>query len=1460
MIPQDASAHRQLSKRKINDNSVFKTWLEHQARVDDDGSVEAPAAPAEAISDAAAEISALMITPREYQNELFERAKEKNTIVVLDTGSGKTLIAIMLLRHVLEQELEDRSRGSLRKTAFFIVDKVALCLQQFQVIRANLPFPATKFYGDVQPIAQVQRHWDAQFDEHMIIVCTAQILLDCLSHGFISMRQINLLIFDEVHHAKKEHPYAAIMKRYYPRGDAVKPRILGLTASPIDTGTLDMEAAVQQLESLMCSEIATVSDDVLEAGWVKREQKERVRFYKPLRAPVDSYTRLTLTINDHSQHLPQLNDAVAWAVDMGSILGPWCADRFWQVLLTDDAMKNMALHSAKSNRVEFNYDRFEAASAALDTLRPMIGNHEFMALPTDDGAISSKLAVLRETLCAAFEENRATQCLVFVDKQYVAMMLADYFTQPNTAPRGMVADFMIGIARSTSLAHISQRQRMMKLDNFKYGETNCLFATSVAEEGLDIPACDLVIRFDMCVSAIQYIQSRGRARKSSSVFVTMLEKDNYQHMNRLQNVTLDAQSLRRFCQNLPADRRIGQYERPPERELIVADTATLSHQNSMSVLARFVSTLVQSTDKNPVPEYVVSGAGESFICWVILPDSSPFKSTSGSMERSKIRARCAAAYEACTRLIQIGSINQNLQPTFKKKLPRMRNARLALNGKNQKDYTLLIKPKMWTSLPTETPTRLFRTIVQIHPDSAGITSIALLTRQQLPDIDPIKLFASIDLTMTANLIRSGPVEISPEQVQKLAAFTRCLFDQVFSKMFDAKDEEIPYFFAPASLKLYEYEQETLDWQRIEQAVMFMDQGVAVDPGDVNRQQFVTDPHDGSRKFFIYETDRTLRATDPTPAGVPGHKNNAYLASDKSIMQYSCSTRSPHRQKIVFDTEQPVYRALLLSLRRNFLDDDRTETTKTDQICFITLQCLKLSPIPADVARAALFLPSILYRLDCALVVAEVREMLGLNIPLGLMLEAFTKNAVDPDDGELNAEHEEHGGQRNYERLEFLGDTFLKMGTTIALFTRYPGSNEFEHHVDRMVMVCNKNLFKTAIDLGLPSYIRSDTFDRRTWYPNLRLVRGKPAKDSVVRPLGDKTVADVCEAIIGAAYMGGLADGGSMDEAVRAVTKVVSSENHEMRCFADYYAGFTVPAWQAASASVSASVLVTVDRVAGLIGYAFRSPLLLRSAFTHASYTSEDIPNYQTLEFLGDALLDMAVVDHLFRTHPDAGPQFLTERKMGVCGNQFLGYLCVELGLHRELLTADAAVPGQVRAYEERLAFHHSRAEAEAVALGRPVSKGWWTPATRPPKVLADIVEALIGAMFVDARYDYNVVRSFFERFVRPHLDDMEGYDALGAGHVVTQAVHALQGRFGCARWRFCVSEVPCESRAGLAALTGSDAVCALLVHGEVRWHAKAGNTIEAKSKVASMALAVLHGINEDTYRTEMNCDCVVRRE
>ena len=171
--------------------------------------------------------------------------------------------------------------------------------------------------------------------------------------------------------------------------------------------------------------------------------------------------------------------------------------------------------------------------------------------------------------------------------------------------------------------------------------------------------------------------------------------------------------------------------------------------------------------------------------------------------------------------------------------------------------------------------------------------------------------------------------------------------------------------------------------------------------------------------------------------------------------------------------------------------------------------------------------------------------------------------------------------------------------------------------------------------------------RRTWYPEgIKLLEGrgsnKTAGVTSQHSLGDKTIADVCEALIGAALL----SHDRMDMAVKAVTVLVSNPNHDVTQWDDYYRLYSLPRYQ--TAQPTASQLNLAMQVERVHNYRFKYPRLLRSAFIHPSYpfAEEKIPCYQRLEFLGDSLLDMASISILFHRYPDKDPQWLTEHKVG----------------------------------------------------------------------------------------------------------------------------------------------------------------------------------------------------------------------
>src|SRR5271156_1057189 len=184
--------------------------------------------------------------PRDYQTELFERAKKENIIAVLDTGSGKTLIAALLMRYIAWQELEDRANGKQAKMSFFLVNSVHLVRQQQIMLANNLPEAPKALHGGGKDDLWKRVEWDKLKAQNKAIVCTAEVLNQCLMHSFVKIEEINLLIFDEAHHTKKGHPYARIIKDYYlaQSEPSLRPKIFGMTASPVDAIT-DLDVAAR---------------------------------------------------------------------------------------------------------------------------------------------------------------------------------------------------------------------------------------------------------------------------------------------------------------------------------------------------------------------------------------------------------------------------------------------------------------------------------------------------------------------------------------------------------------------------------------------------------------------------------------------------------------------------------------------------------------------------------------------------------------------------------------------------------------------------------------------------------------------------------------------------------------------------------------------------------------------------------------------------------------------------------------------------------------------------------------------------------------------------------------------------------------------------------------------------------------------------------------------------------------
>lgn len=277
----------------------------------------------------------------------------------------------------------------------------------------------------------------------MAIVCTAQILLDLLNCGFISMRQINLLVFDEAHHAKKNHPYARIIKEHYLRERDSRPRILGMTASPVDALTKDIKYAAAELENMLCSKIATISDEAMMECQLRRQQTEVKEYYHRLEDPENSRTRLWGVISRHIRGNYQFKGHLEFASNASSTLGTWCADRYWHLLVTNIEMIKIEARTGRDS-LELDGAAGDAAMEAIGRVRKTIQDHCWGPISKDSPELSSKVRTLYEVLQDAFCKRQAKRCIVFVQARSTAFLLADLFQQPEMHIQGMKVAYMVG--------------------------------------------------------------------------------------------------------------------------------------------------------------------------------------------------------------------------------------------------------------------------------------------------------------------------------------------------------------------------------------------------------------------------------------------------------------------------------------------------------------------------------------------------------------------------------------------------------------------------------------------------------------------------------------------------------------------------------------------------------------------------------------------------------------------------------------------------------------------------------------------------------------------------------------------------------------------------------------------------------------------------------------------------------
>ncbi|KAJ8364565.1 hypothetical protein SKAU_G00133960 [Synaphobranchus kaupii] len=500
------------------------------------------------------------IVLRDYQKEVVQPALEgRNIIIWLPTGGGKTRAAV----YVTKRHLETKPQAKVA----VLVNKVHLVDQhysnEFHPILGKT-YKVTNLSGDC---AQKDFFANVVHDTD-VVICTAQILENGLrsteEEKHVKLTDFSLLIIDECHHTQKEGVYNKIMERYVEHkldGKAGLPQVLGLTASPGTGGARTLEKAVTHVMQICAN---------LDATAIMSSKENAIELEKKVPKPRRQYDiverRLQDPFGDHLKTIMAFIHDFMGQDDVGRNFGT--QDYEEEVVLLHKKGKieknrmvaQCALHLRQYNDAllindtvrmedafqvlnEF-YSSKEASRIGLDGtdvyLFSLFQEHKYQLqartqLPEFE---NPKLSKLQRVLLEQFKEDATARGILFSKTRKSIQCLYEWVSScPEMRAAGIRAAILTGAGNLAD--HMSQGDQKEIIRQFRNGALNLLVSTSVAEEGLDIPECNLVVRYGLLTNEIAMQQASGRARAENSVYSVVAQAGGRELSRELTNVYLE---------------------------------------------------------------------------------------------------------------------------------------------------------------------------------------------------------------------------------------------------------------------------------------------------------------------------------------------------------------------------------------------------------------------------------------------------------------------------------------------------------------------------------------------------------------------------------------------------------------------------------------------------------------------------------------------------------------------------------------------------------------------------------------------------------------------------------------------------------------------------------------------------------------------------------------------------------
>lgn len=458
------------------------------------------------------------LKPRKYQSDIYEVCKSNNTLVIIPTGLGKTLIALMLAINRLKEYPQSK--------ILFLCPTKPLAAQQLEYFEKNLPIGFAKMQLFTGKVNAEKRK--SLWDGINIVFSTPQCIENDLKKAIYSLQDVSLLVFDETHRCLKNYSYTSVAKAYIEQ--AKNQRIIGMTASP---GS-DKETIQLIMNNLNISKIEIRdrnSPDV-------REYLQELTFEKVIvHLPIRFETVKNLLKGTFDTKVTELRA-------MGLMTGPtmkrqildeqkkisamikkdpsashlyYAASLCSQLIRLDycvELLETQSLHTLHDfiqSTFQLAIERKTKAVQILAKIPEFIRASEIVKDMIDKNEEHSKMDKIKEIILSQQKDNPNFKAIVFSQSRTTTGAVAACLNRANIP----AAQFVGQKKTSTSFGQAGSNQKEQKqiIEDFKSGKIKVLAATSIGEEGLDIPEVNAVIFFEPVPSAIRSIQRRGRTAR-----------------------------------------------------------------------------------------------------------------------------------------------------------------------------------------------------------------------------------------------------------------------------------------------------------------------------------------------------------------------------------------------------------------------------------------------------------------------------------------------------------------------------------------------------------------------------------------------------------------------------------------------------------------------------------------------------------------------------------------------------------------------------------------------------------------------------------------------------------------------------------------------------------------------------------------------------------------------------------